>query len=188
MKFSKTTTYRVPTLAEADAEYAAMEAKLGELQAEAGQTDSEINLLEADIRSRPSPRIQAGVAALLGETVDQSLTSRPAKLAELRMHAADIEAATEIIRRRLIDRRGPASVAACAIVRSEYGTRIAALVDALDAVQAARLHADALLNDLEAEGAQTSYLPAVRANFLGDRNDGPIHRLKREAMEAGYAV
>lgn len=186
MKFAKSTPFRVPTLAEADVDYASLEAKLAELAAEASRTNAEIDALAADIAARPAPRIQAGVAALLGETVDQTLSSRPAKLGELRKHAADVEAAVEIVRRRLRDRQGPASVAACAIVRSEYGKRIVALVDALDAVQAARLHADALLDDLESEAIQIGYLPAIRANFLGDKQDGHIHRLKVEAEVAGY--
>ncbi|MBB4348021.1 hypothetical protein [Aliirhizobium cellulosilyticum] len=186
MKFNKSTPFRVPTLAEADADYAAMEAKLAELATEASRTNAEIDELAADIIARPAPRIQAGVAALLGETVDQTLASRPAKLAELRKHAADVDAAIEIIRRRMRDRQAQASVAACAVVRAEYGKRISALVEALDAVHAARLHADALLDGLENEGVQITYLPAVRANFLGERNDGHIHRFRREAAEAGY--
>ncbi len=183
---SKSTSFKVPTLAEADAEYAAMEAKLAELASEASRTDADIDALAADIIARPAPRIQAGVAALLGETVDQTLSSRPSKLAELRKHAADVDAAVEIIRRRMRERQGPASVAACAVVRAEYGRRVAALVDALDAAHAARLHADALLDDMESEGIQITYLPAVRANFLGDKQDGHVHRLKVEAEGAGY--
>jgi len=186
MKFSKSSPFRIPTLAEADADYASMEAKLAELALEASRTDAEIDALAADIAARPAPRIQAGVAALLGETVDQTLASRPARLMELRKHAADVDAAIEIIRLRMRDRQGQASVAVCAVVRAEYGKRIAALVEALDAVHAARLHADALLDELEGEGVQITYLPAIRANFLGERNDGHIQRFANEAREAGY--
>ncbi|MBX5132532.1 hypothetical protein HJB80_07625 [Rhizobium lentis] len=178
--------FTVPSLAAADAGYAALEAKLMELSADAQKTAAGIAELIADIEARPAPRIRVDVAALLGETIDQALSERPEKLKALRRHAEALEAATAEIQQRLRDRTGPASKAACGLVKAEYGRRIEALVVALDTVHAARLHADSLLDDLESEGVQLSYLPALRANFLGDRRDGHIDRFKREALEAGY--
>jgi len=178
--------FTVPSLAEADKEYAALEAKLTELSTDAQKTAAAIADLIANIEARPSPRMRVDVAALLGETIDQALSERPEKLKALRRHAEALDAAQVEIRQRLRDRTGPASNAACHLVKTEYGRRIAALISALDTVHAARLHADALLDDLESEGVQLSYLPALRPNFLGDKNDGHIHRFKREALEAGH--
>lgn len=176
----------VPSLAEADAEYAALEAKLATLSADADKTAAEIGDIVADITARPAPRVRADVAALLGEAIDQTLNDRPEKLRTLRRHAEAVDAAMVEIRQRLRDRIGSASKAVCGLVRAEYGRRIEALVAALDVVHAARLHADALLDGLESEGVQITYMPALRPNFLGDKNDGHIHRFKREALEASY--
>ncbi|OOO31416.1 hypothetical protein EFR00_17535 [Rhizobium sophoriradicis] len=178
--------FTVPSLAKADVEYGGLEAKLSELSGDSQGTATAIADLIADIEARPAPRIRVDVAALLGETIDQTLSERPEKLRALRRHAEAVDAAIVEVRQRLRDRTGTASKKACDLVRIEYGRRIDALVSALDAVQAARLHADALLDDLESEGVQLTYLPALRPIFLGDKNDGHIHRFKREAMEAGY--
>ncbi len=178
----------VPTLAEADSTYAAMTAKLAELNAETATTRREIDAIAADILARPAPAVRAEVAALLGQSVDTTLTGRPARLAALRQHAADLEAAAAIIQRQLAERRGPASKAACEAVRGEYARRVAGIVTALDAVRAATQHADDLLNDLEREDVSLAYLPAVRPFFLGDRKDGHIERYLKEVREAGYGA
>ena len=182
----KTEPFRAPSLAEADETYRAIQKRIAELGDERIATEEAIAKLDDDIRSRPAPGIRAEVAALIGQTVDAELAGRGARRRELRKHSDDIEAAIEILRRQLADRVGPASVAACALVRDEYGHRIAGLAAALEAANAARLYADALLDDLEAEGIQLSYLPALRANFLGDRKDGHVAQFVREAREAGY--
>lgn len=186
LKKSAPAEFHVPSLAEADTEYGALQAKLTELQADASTTARDIQDLEADMRARPAPSVKAGVAALLGETVDPTLVGRSSRLADLRRRAADLEAAVEIIRRRLADRRGPASVAACKSVRAEYGRRVAAIVMALDAVQEARLYAEEILHGLEREDVQLSYLPPLRPMFLGDIRDGHLQRYASEAKEAGY--
>ncbi|MDE4559590.1 hypothetical protein LOF24_16120 [Sinorhizobium meliloti SM11] len=178
--------YRVPSLAEADSEYGAMEAKLGELNTEAANTSREIRLIEADMLDRPAPAISAGVASLLGQAVDPSLTERPAKLVALRKHASDVENAQNIVRRMLADRRSIASVAACKAVKAEYGRRVAALVSALEAAHTARLHAEELIGDLERNDVQLGYLPPLRPTFLGALSDGHVQRFAKEARENGY--
>lgn len=178
--------FRIPSLGEADADYAAMEKKLAELNAQLAETKAEDRALEKDMLARPAPAIRSGVAELLGETVDRSLHSRPTRLQELRRNASDLEAAIEIIRRRMADRRSIASVAACKAVRGEYAGRVAAIITALEAVAAARADAELLLDGLEREDVQITYLPPLRPNFLGTIGDGHIERCVREAREAGY--
>ncbi|BBD37538.1 hypothetical protein Amn_24180 [Aminobacter sp. Y103A] len=181
-----TEPFRIPTLAEADADYAAMEAKLAELNAQLAATKAEDRSLERDILARPAPGIRSGVAELLGDAVDISLHGRPARLQDLRRKASDIEAAIEIIRRRMADRRSIASVAACKAVRDEYGRRVRAIITALEAVAAARADAEQILDGLEREDVQYGYLPPLRPTFLGTIGDGHIDRYIRSATEAGY--
>jgi len=178
--------FRVPSLVDADDEYAAMATRLANLTERQVETKREILELEKDLDARPSPAIRSGVAELLGDTVDTSLHGRPAKLRDLRTRFADLEAAVAIIRRRMADRRGPASVAVCKLVRAEYGRRVAAIISALEQVAAARELADQLLDDLEREEVQFGYLPPLRPTFLGDRYDGHIPRFLRDAKEARY--
>lgn len=178
--------FRVPSLAEADAEYGAMEAKLAELNTEAASTSRDIRMLEADMLARPAPAISAGVAALLGTAVDPDLTERPAKLLALRKRAADIDEAQAIIRQQMTGRRSIASMAACKAVKAEYGRRVAALVSALDAAHSARLHAEELIGNLERNDVQLGYLPPLRPTFLGDLRDGHVQRFAKEARENGY--
>lgn len=182
----KAESFVAPTLAGSDADYAAMEVRLSELGTQSADIARQIGDLENDIRTRPTPRIRAGVASLLAEVIDQDLHARPAKLRDLRTLADDTETAIEIVRRRLNDRRGPASLAACNAARAEYGKRVAAVVQALEAVQVARAATDSLLDDLEAEGIQSGYLPVVQPIFLGDVRDGHVPRFIREVKEAGY--
>lgn len=178
--------FRVPSLAEADSEYGTMEAKLAELNTEAANTAREIRLIEADMLARPAPAISAGVASLLGQAVDPSLTERPAKLVALRKHASDVENAQNIIRQLLADRRSIASVAACKAVKAEYGRRVAAIVSALEAVHTARLHAEELIDELDRNDVQLGYLPPLRPAFLGDLHSGHVQRFTKEARENGY--
>lgn len=178
--------FRIPSLGEADSDYAAMEAKLVELNAHLAATKADDQALERDILARPAPGIRSSVAELLGDAVDSSLHGRPARLQELRRKASDIEAAIEIIRRRMADRRSIASVAACKAVRDEYGRRVRAIITALEAVVAARADAEQVLDGLEREDVQFGYLPPLRPIFLGSIGDGHIERYVREAREAGY--
>jgi hypothetical protein len=186
MKSTKVTNFRVPTLAEADTEYAAMSEKLVELNDAYGKTKRNILALEADIKARPSPAMKPGVAALLGESVDASLLGRASNLADLRKHLADVEAAQAIVKRSLADRRSLASVAACRMVKAEYGTRVAAIVSALEAVDVARQHAEEILSELERNDVALSYLPPLRPSFLGDMKDGRLAQYVKDAKEAGY--
>lgn len=178
--------FRIPSLGEADADYATMEAKLAELNAQLAETKAEDRALERDMLARPAPAIRSGVAELLGETVDSSLHGRPAQLQEVRRKVADIETAIEIIRRRLADRRSIASVAACKAVRDEYGRRVRAIITALEAVVAARADAEQVLDGLEREDVQYGYLPPLRPTFLGSIGDGHVERYVTAAREAGY--
>lgn len=183
---TKTAEFVVPTLADVDAEYAALAAKAEELVRAHAATKQDIRALEADLVARPSPSMRSGVAALLGESVDASLLGRVEKLAELRKHLSDVEAAQAIVRRNLADRRGPASMAACKAVRGEYGKRVAVVIDALKAVDAARVYADEIRDELDRNDVALGYLPSASMPWLGDLKDGRIAQYIKEAREAGY--
>lgn len=179
----KTDAFTVPSLADADAEYAAIEKRIADLGADAAKTRDDIAALEQDMRDRPTPRVHADVAALLGESVDQSLLERHTVLRRLRQHAAAVDDATQILQRKLIDQRGPASVAACKAVRAEYAKRLAAVVEAMQKLAVATAAAEEVVDGLEREGVQMSYLPAMRPTFLGHPKDGQMARFIREASE-----
>ncbi|RWM26896.1 hypothetical protein [Mesorhizobium sp.] len=147
--------FRVPTLAEADTEYAAIESRMADLMSQHSQTHREAEEIRADILARPAPRMRSGVAELLGGTVDTALLQRPTQLKEKRGRVADLEEAIEILRRNLADRRGHASAAVCSAVRKEYGKRVAAICTALDAVDAARRDAELLLDDRKRDFPRT---------------------------------
>ncbi|MBZ9741017.1 MULTISPECIES: hypothetical protein [unclassified Mesorhizobium] len=178
---AKSPEFRVLSLAEADSEYATIETHLTDLMSKHSAAHREASVIEADILARPAPRMRSGVAELLGNTVDTSLQQRPERLKEKRHQVADLEDAIEILRRRLADRRGKASVAVCAAVREEYGLRVAKICVALNDVDAAAKDAEKLLDALDREDVALSYLPPMRPTFMS----GYLHYLK-EAQEAGY--
>lgn len=182
-----TEPFQVPTLADVDAEYREIEQKIAALRADQATTAREVAVLEEDIRTRRAPAVRASVSALLGEVVDTTLESRPARLRELRKHAEDLEAAIEILRRRLADRRVQASAAVRAAVKAEYGLRVAAVVDALLAANSAHLALVDLVDQLEREDVSWTALGPMQPRFLGDPRDGHVQRYVREAKELGYA-
>jgi hypothetical protein len=105
---------------------------------------------------------------------------------DIRNQLADVEAALEIVRRRLADAKGPASVAVCQTVKPEYGRRVAAVAKALEALAVARADYDDLRNQFEAEDVAWGSLIPISLGFLGDPRDGQIPRFMREVREAGY--
>jgi len=179
--------FSIPSLADADAEYGALAAKFLALSLEQSEVKAEADALEADIRTRKGPAIRPAIAELIGETVDTSLLDRPRRLAVLRQRVADLEAAAEYIRRLRDDRRGIASVAACGLVKQEYGHRISALVAALETAKAAYDHADEILDVLEREDVQIGYMQPTRSPFFAGKENG-MSRLIADARSAGHVA
>jgi hypothetical protein len=166
------TQFSIPSLAEADAEYSALAEKYHQLSQDAAEASRQVLELEDDIRTRKAPGIRPGIAELLGDVVDHSLTDRPRRLVELRQRAADLEAATEIIRRRRDDRRGIVSVAAAKIVKPEYGQRVAAFIAALNAAKAAYDAMEEIVDGLEREDVHVTYLAPARTSFFAGHENG----------------
>ncbi|WP_439496841.1 hypothetical protein [Bosea sp. (in: a-proteobacteria)] len=191
MAFLKKTTtpepFRVPSLAEASTEYAGLIAKRAELLAQQSTLTAERRDLEQKIADAPAPAMRPGVAALLGETSD-STTGLRARLAEVQKLGADITAALEIVRQRLAVARGAASKTICAMARPEYGRRVAAICDALQALAAARAAYDDLRFEFDTQDVSWGSLVPMSPNFLGDARDGHIQRYLSEAKGAGYYV
>ncbi|MGO4619951.1 hypothetical protein AB4Z34_33495 [Ensifer sp. 2YAB10] len=179
-------TFRVPSLGEVDQDYREIEQKIAGLRNDQSTTALQIVELEHDLRARQAPSMRSGVAALLGEVVDTTLEQRPARLAELRKHAADIEAAVEILQRRLAERRGQASAAVRAAVKDEYRRRVAAVAEALLQVNAAHVALVDIVDQFDREDISWTALGPMQPNFLGDARDGHVHRYLKEAKDLGY--
>lgn len=187
-KKSPSEPFRVPTLAEADTDYATLETRLTEIGNSATSLRREESGLVAAIaadRSGPRP-MSADVARLLGDAVDDGPSRRRERLSEVRREIALHDAAAEIARDRLRHAKGPASGKVCDAVRGEYGRRVKALVEALEAAATARDAYESLADELEANDVSWTGLGVFRPTFMGDRRNGHVPRLAREAREAGY--
>jgi len=187
LKKKATDAFVVPSLAEASPEYAALLQKQAELQARQSTLRDQRREVEREIAAQPvaTMRVSARVAELLGDELD-SAPNLQRRLAEVRSAEHDVEEAIEIVRRRLADARGLASVAVCTAVRPEYARRVKAMVAAVTALQAAREDYDALVDELVVNDVQWTSLVPMHPTFCGDRQDGHLTRYLRDAKEAGY--
>jgi hypothetical protein len=179
--------FRVPTLADASPEFSALLQKQADLYALQSKLNGDRRDLQKQIDAAGDsvPRVPARIAELLGDEAD-SVPMLRKQAADIRSQLADVEAALEIIFRRLNDAKGPASMAVCQTVKPEYGKRVVAVAKALEALAVARADYDDLRNQFEAEDVQWSSLIPLSLGFLGDPRDGHIPRFMREAREAGY--
>lgn len=180
--------YRIPSLGEASPEYAALLQKQSDLYALQSKLNGELRDMQKQIDATGdrSPRVSTRVAELLGDAPDSAPMLRK-QAADIRKELADVEAAIEIVRRRLTEAKGPASVAACQISKPEYGRRVVAVVKALEALAEARADYDDLRNQFEVEDVAWTSLVPMSLGFLGDRHDGHLTRAVKEMREAGYA-
>lgn len=177
--------FRVPSLAEASPEYAALLTKQQELRDQQARLNAERRDLEQKITEAPAPTMRPGVAALLGETSD-STTGLRARLGEVQRTLSDIDAALEVVRQRLAVARTSASKTICQAARPEYGRRVAAICDALKVVAVARAAYDDLRNEFDSQDVSWGSLGPLDLRFLGDARDGQVDRFIREARSAGY--
>lgn len=177
--------FRVPSLAEASGEYAAIVDKQSELHARQSTLAAERRELEAKIAAAPAPAYRPGVAELLGESVETTSAER-ARLKEISALDTDIRAALDILKARGDDARGKASMAVCDRVKPEYARRVAAICKALEAVHEARTAYVELIDQLEREDVSWGRLGPMQPNFLGDARDGHVQRYIREAKDLGY--
>jgi hypothetical protein len=177
----------VPSLADASPDYAALVQKQAELQARQSALRDQRREVEREIAAQPpaSIRVSARVAELLGDEADSG-PNLQRRLAEVRGAERDVEDAIEIVRRRLADARGAASVAVCTAVRPEYARRVSAMVSAVSALQEARADYDALVDELVVNDVAWTSLVPMHPTFCGDRHDGHLARYLRDAKEAGY--
>jgi len=187
LKKKATDAFVVPSLADASPDYAALVQKQAELQARQSALRDQRREVERDIAAQPpaTMRMSARVAELLGDEPD-SAPNLQRRLAEVRSAEHDVEEAIEIVRRRLADARGLASVAVCTAVKPEYARRVKAMVAAVTALQAAREDYDALVDELVVNDVQWTSLKPMQPTFCGDRHDGHLSRYLKDAKEAGY--
>lgn len=179
--------FRVPCLRDVDAAYMDLERRRQILSEKKTALAREQAAIEAEIGSRAPLPYSSSVAALLGEDADAETENRPrARLKELKAEIRDIEIAIDVIDRRLAEQKPRANAFVLAACRPEYGRRVRALVDALQAVATARAAYDQMRNEFEANDIQWTALVPLGLGFLGDARDGHVQRIVREAKEAGY--
>lgn len=179
--------FEVPSLESMSPEYATLVAKRADLLERQYNLRDERRKVDRQIKAFPEPthRTPQRVAELLGDDPETEAPLRR-RLAEIRGLESDIESALDIVRRRLADARGPASVAVCNAVKPEYTKRVKAMVAAVTALRVAREDYESLLDDFVVNDiAWTSLIP-MQPNFCGDRHDGHLSRYLRAAKEAGY--
>lgn len=190
LKLKPTDDFRIPSLAEASPEFAALVAKQTELHSRYSKLRAERTKLSGEIeaeRASGGQRLSPEVAALLGDAPD-SLTMLTQRQREIATEMATIEAGQEVLLRRLDEARNVASKLVCSTMLPEYRRRLGAVCDAAKAMEAAREQHDALLDDIERQDVRLDYLRPVRAFFLGDRRDGRVFYFMKEVREAGHAV
>lgn len=182
-----TNDFRVPSLAEASPEFAALMQKQADLHTRQSKLRDERRELERQVHASPQStvRVSARIAELLGDEPDSAPMLRK-QIADIRGAEGDVEAAIEIVRRRIAEARGAASTEVCKTVKPEYARRVAVVAKALEALAAARADYDDLRNQFEAEDVAWTSLIPFSLNFLGDPRDGQVPRFLREATEAGY--
>ncbi|MGY4428264.1 hypothetical protein ACVWWO_000741 [Bradyrhizobium sp. F1.13.1] len=190
LKKKDTESFRVPTLSEASPEYAGLVEKRQELSDRYRELSGERSKLSGDIEAEKAAggqRLSPGVAALLGDSPDK-LTLMSQRMREVATSMDNIEAAQEVIRRRMDEARNGASKVVCDTVHHEYQRRLGAVCAAAKILETAREQHDALLDDIEREDVNLAYLRPVRAHFLGDRREGKVFYFLKEAREAGHNV
>lgn len=179
--------FRVPSLANADPAYAALATKQAELHAEQAALRTERRELERTIAAEPRKEYSSRVAELLGEQVDDVTMPRK-RLAEVLGRERDVAAALEIVRQRLQVARSTASQAVCALARPEYARRVAAMVEAMLALDVAHKAYVDLVDDFVTEDISWTALVPMTPTFLGNPRDTErqIARFVRDAKAAGY--
>lgn len=180
----------VPSLAESSEEYNGLVVKRQGLHERYLALNAESNKLRGEIekaKAAGGQPLSPSVAALLGDAPD-SLTLLSQRLREVATDMNNIEAAQEILRRRIEEARNGASKAVCDTVRQEYQRRLGAVCDAAKALEAARQEHDELLDNVEREDVSLSYLSPVRPFFLGDLREGKVFYFLKEVKEAGHNV
>lgn len=179
----KAETFVVPSLADVDATYADLLDRRNSLHTRQAELRARKRELEATIAKMPEPAIRASVAALLGDPSDGKLGLRE-ELRNVVAESRDVDAAIEVIGKRIEHARSKASVAVCERVEPEYRRRVAAVREALRAVAEAREHFHELIDALEIEDVRWARLGPITLGFLGDRRDGHIERFIRENAHA----
>lgn len=186
LKKKETEEFRIPSLAESSQEYNGLIVKRQGLHERYLALNAESNKLRGEIekaKAAGAKPLSPSVAALLGDAPD-SLTLLSKRLREVSAEMNDIEAAQEILRRRIEEARNGASKAVCDAVRGEYQRRLGALCGAAKALEAARQSHDELIDAIEREDVNLAYLKPVHPFFMGDRREGKVHYFLKEVAES----
>lgn len=186
----KVEPFVVPSLAECCPEYAKLVDLRVKLETEQTEIAGKVKrlVIELDGLPRPVRPVSREVAALLGETVDNTRAVKEAELVEARRRKAALDAAIPEVHRRIADARAQASRAACARIKAEFGRRTAAICDAMVILDVAHKEFDKFIDDCEVEDISWMPLGDMRPSMLGDARD-PQRRIAlhlNKVREAGY--
>lgn len=186
-KSASASSFRVPSLAEADAEYASLLERQNSLNAELGQLGGEQSDLQAKVAADQAPEIRPAIAELLGDAPSSKSLMRQ-RLAEIERRKRDIEVALDVLRERIRQAESRASRAACDAIRPEYARRVSAMIAAMRALDTAHSSFNDLCLEIEAGAISYGYLGPAKPFFLGSARDPDrkIARYLKEAKEAGY--
>ncbi|RWK19813.1 MAG: hypothetical protein EOR43_23095 [Mesorhizobium sp.] len=148
---------------------------------------AERRALMVEIEADKSIDIAPEVAELIGEAPSTKAKKRE-RVAELRRMETVAGQAIELIEKRIAAARPLAERAICAAARPEAEKRVAALVEALQAVDAAHMELNDLILAIEAQGVSAGGLGQIKPFFLGDRQDPQrkIAEYTKELRGAGY--
>ncbi|MBS3649673.1 hypothetical protein KEU06_13755 [Pseudaminobacter sp. 19-2017] len=179
--------FRVPTLADASPEYAALIEKQAAIQAEQTTLAAERRELEKQIAADTAPEVRPAIAELLGDAPGTKALNRK-RVAEIVARERDIAAALDVLRGRIGEARTKASRLVCEQIKPEYARRVAAMCKAMEGLDAAHRDYDRLRHDLEAEDVAWLSLIPMAPQFLGASHE-PGRRIMTyidEARKAGY--
>jgi hypothetical protein len=175
--------FRVPSLAEADEQYADLQQKLTALHEGLSKTTRDRSEAERKLAADTSPELPLRVSELLGDAPSPKARLRQ-EIAELKRREADIEEAIRIIGQRLRDAKTPALRKAIALVRPEWDRRMRSMIDTMRALDTAHRAFDDLCLDIEAEEIEPAHL-GPRPYFLGGARES-TRRIASYIKEAGY--
>ncbi|WP_247412302.1 hypothetical protein [Bradyrhizobium sp. 23] len=190
-KKSTTDEFIVASLAESSSEFAALIAKRQDLEQSYSKLNAERSNLLDEIKvakAAGGERLSVGVARLLGEETEGSVTELAKRLRDVVAEMGVIEDTREVLRRRTDEARDKASKIICSATLPEYRRRLKALCDAARELEEARQHHDHLLDQLDVEDVNKNYLRPIQAHFMGDRGQGRVFHFLKEVRENGHDV
>jgi len=196
---SKRSDLDIPTLESISPEYAALKEKAHKIGSALAAKTDEIRDFAASMSDYSNQTTPAAadlhaqrVAQLLGDKGAQP-APEPVKfdkqtLAQLQSEKRDLEAALEVLDRRIGNAARSASRRVCELVRDSYAPKAKAVIAATLALHRANVEYTAFVDGLEERGILWGELGPTFPTFAGSPtdSDGPVARFLLEAIDDGW--